>query len=160
MVTSFFQIAILSIYRRCTEIKRHFWNPAIKLVQKHFYFIRKYQFEYLTSCDPRLNWPFSVVDSHGVKLQCRIDFGILRAKVTMNFAAWPIFFVLSWPDPDPVPYLVWHLCSHNIFTSPLRQGCGVRVGVGVARSRGNESGVGFGVGVDQTASTPTPERFL
>ena len=30
------------------------------------------------------------------------------------------------------------------------------VGVGVARSRGNEPGVG----VDQTASTPTPERFL
>ena len=36
------------------------------------------------------------------------------------------------------------------------QGCGVGAGVGVARSRGKEPGVG----VDQTASTPTPERFV
>ena len=42
------------------------------------------------------------------------------------------------------------------------QGCGVGAGVGVrvARSHGNEPGVGVGVGTDQTASTPTPERFL
>ena len=40
----------------------------------------------------------------------------------------------------------------------LDQGCGVGARVGVARSRGNEQGVG--VGVDQTASIPTPERFV
>ena len=40
------------------------------------------------------------------------------------------------------------------------QGCGVGAGVGVGRSRGNEPGVGVGVGADQTASTPTPERFV
>ena len=27
---------------------------------------------------------------------------------------------LSWPDLDPDPCLVWHLCSQGIFTSPLR----------------------------------------
>ena len=37
-------------------------------------------------------------------------------------------------------------------------GVGAEAGVGVARSRGNEQVVG--VGVDQTASTPTPERFV
>ena len=27
---------------------------------------------------------------------------------------------LLWPDLDPDPCLVWHLCSQDIFTSPLR----------------------------------------
>ena len=27
---------------------------------------------------------------------------------------------LAWPDLDPDPYLVWHLSSQGIFTSPLR----------------------------------------
>ena len=40
----------------------------------------------------------------------------------------------------------------------LIQGFGVGVRVGVARSRSDELGVG--VGIDQTASTPTPERFV
>ena len=64
-----------------------------------------------------------------------------------------------------------HLVAHSIicllaFTDCVigtsNQGCGVGVGagVGVARGRGNEPGVGAGVGVDQTASTPTPERFV
>ena len=26
----------------------------------------------------------------------------------------------SWPDLDPDPYLVWHLCLQGIFTGPLR----------------------------------------
>ena len=27
---------------------------------------------------------------------------------------------LSWPDLEPDPYLVWRLCSKDIFTSPLK----------------------------------------
>ena len=35
---------------------------------------------------------------------------------------WPFvtYRDLSWPDRDPDAYLVWHLCSQNIITSPFR----------------------------------------
>ena len=64
--------------------KRHFWNPENKLVQKHIFCIRKYPLENSSLCDPRLTWPFSVVDLHGVRLQNGFDFWILRAKVIIN----------------------------------------------------------------------------
>ena len=41
LMTSFFETAILSISRNCTEIKCHFWNPEIKLVQKHNFLFEK-----------------------------------------------------------------------------------------------------------------------
>ena len=53
-----------------------------------------------------------------------------------------------------------HRSKNSEITAKQGCGVGVGVGVGVARSRGNEPGVGVGVGVDQTASTPTPERFV
>ena len=76
-------------------------------------------------CDSWLTRPFSVIGLHGVRLQNGLDFWILRAKVTINHvphARKRIFDSgdLSWPDLDPDPYLVWRLCSHGIFTSPLR----------------------------------------
>ena len=48
----------------------------------------------------------------------------------------------------------WHIFLSTLYTTV--QGC--KVGVGVTQSCGNEPGVV--VGVDQTASTPTPERFV
>ena len=41
LMTSFFHIAILSISRHRTETEELFWNPEIKLVQKHPLVIRK-----------------------------------------------------------------------------------------------------------------------
>ena len=76
----------------------------------------------------RVNRPFSVVDLHRVRVQNGLNFWILRAKLTINHvphARKRIFdsVDLSWPFVtwlDPVPNLVWHFCSQDIFTSPLR----------------------------------------
>ena len=85
-----FRTAILSISRHCTEIKiTFFWNPEIKLVQKHTFLNRKYKFENLTLCDPGLTQPFSVVDFHWVGLQNGFNFWIPRSKMTTNMCCMP-----------------------------------------------------------------------
>ena len=81
-MSSFLKTAILRFFLPRTEIKLHFCNPETKLVQKHTFYIRKYQFESLTFCDP--TGPFSVVALHGLRVQNGLDFLILSAKVTIN----------------------------------------------------------------------------
>ena len=102
VVDVIFRTAILSISRHRTEIKRHFWHPGIKLVQKHTFFIQKYEFQNLTLYDSGLTRPFFFVDLHGVRLQNSFDFWILRAEVTMNHVPHTRkrifdFGELSWP---------------------------------------------------------------
>ena len=74
-----------------------------------------------------LTWTSSVVNLHGVILQNGFDFWIIRVNVTINHVLqgrksliWVIFRDLSLPAVDPGSYLVWHLRSQGIFTSPLR----------------------------------------
>ena len=102
-------------------------SPARRRPKALYEFFPKHS-KKVTLCVPGLTWPFSVVDLHGFRLQNGFVFLILRAKVTINHVLharkrifdsgdlpWP-----SWPDLDPDPYLVWHLCSQGVFTGPLR----------------------------------------
>ena len=123
-MTSFFQTAILSISRHCTEIKKDIFVILRSNWFRNTHFLFE-KIENLTLCDRGLTWPFSVVDLHGFRLQNGFNFWILREKVTINHvphARKRIFDSgdLSWSALDPEPYLVWHLCSQGIFNSPLR----------------------------------------
>ena len=71
-------------------------------------------------------WPFSVVDLHEVRLQKTasiFEFYVQKWPL-VPYARKKLILVtirdLSWPDLDPDPYLVWHLCSQGIFNSPFR----------------------------------------
>ena len=121
----------MSIYRHRTEIKCHFWKPGIELFRRHSVFIRKDQIENLTLCDPRLTWPFADVDVNGSDckmasvFELHVEIGIIDVLHAQNsfFLFWWSFVTyrdFSWPDLDPYPFLVWHLCWKSIFTSPLR----------------------------------------
>ena len=69
-----------------------FWESWEQTGSETHIFIRKYQFENLILCNPRLTWSFSVVDLHGVRLQNGFDFRILRAKLTINHVPHVRFF--------------------------------------------------------------------
>ena len=124
LMTSFFQTAILSIPKHRTGIKKLLF-PRIQ--GSNWY--RNEIFEnanseiwlYVTRGWPGPSMSFTCVGSDLKWL----SFWILQAKVTINHVphAWKGFFYfsdLSWPNLDPNLYLVWHLCSQGIFTSPLR----------------------------------------
>ena len=84
LMTSFFRLQFWAFLDPTQKQKWPFWNPEIKLVQKHSFYskipIQKFAF----LCGPRLSWPFSVIDLRGVRLQNGIDFWILRAKLAIN----------------------------------------------------------------------------
>ena len=125
-MTSFFQSAIWSISSHGTVIKWHFWNREIKLVQKHTFYVPRYRFENLTLCDPGLTWTFSFIDFLGSDCKMASIFEFYVQKCLENMCRMPDFFFYSvtfrdllWPDLDPDPCLVWHLCSPGIFSGPL-----------------------------------------
>ena len=57
-------------------------------------------------------------------------------------------------------FLIKYIFDHLIVIAyAIEQGCGVGAGVGVGVAWSHDE-TGVGVGVDQTASIPTPERFV
>ena len=106
LLIAFFQTEILSIFRTQTEIKLtylEFWDETGS--ETHI-FIRKYQFDNLALRDPRLTWPFSVVDLNGVRLLSGFDFLILRAKLTKNLVTHARKRIFDFGD-ILWPFLTW-----------------------------------------------------
>ena len=121
LITSFFLISILSISLPCTEMKMTVLESWDQTSSKTYFFIRKCHFEiwpYVTRSWPGSSLQLTCMGSDGkiasiFDSTCNSDY--------KSCAACPIFFFggTSWPDLDPGPYLVAHLCSQDIFNSSL-----------------------------------------
>ena len=127
LMASFIQTAIWSI-----SIHRTVKNNISGILRPNwfrntYFFVQKYQFENLTFCDPGLTWSFfSIVDFLGSNCKMASIFELcvqkclkmcrMPEKKILNLVT---FRDLLWPDLDPDPNLVWHLCSQRFFSSPL-----------------------------------------
>ena len=56
LMTLFFKLQFWAFLDVTQKFKLHFWNPEVKLTQKHAFFIQKYQFKNLTYHDRILTW--------------------------------------------------------------------------------------------------------